>query len=62
MKPRDLAKLLLRKAENDIAAFTKLRSDPEIAAGSFFLESCRAPFPLSFFILKREWIREYFML
>lgn len=31
MRPRDLAKLLLRKAENDIAAFTKLRSDPEIA-------------------------------
>lgn len=31
MRPRDLAKLLLRKAENDIVAFTKLCSDPEIA-------------------------------
>ncbi len=31
MTPRDLAQRLLRKAENDIAAFDKLRDSPDIA-------------------------------
>lgn len=31
MTPRDLAKRLLRKAENDLVAFAKLRSEPDIA-------------------------------